>query len=89
LGLDEGLSPDIEKSDVFDKTGHPCRLDFERFGKKIGLVKRRMDKILNKYIVLPEEAKLLIGKSFLSEKMKRNYARIVNERISCFNRISE
>ena len=48
-----------------------------------------MDRILDKYIVLPEEAKLLIGKSFLSDKMKRNYVRIVNERISRFNRISE
>lgn len=89
LGLDGGLSPDIEKSDAYDRTGHPCRLDFERFGIKIGLVKKRIDRILDKYIVLPEEAKLLIDKSFLSEKMKRNYVRIVNERISRFNRISE
>lgn len=89
LGLDGGLSPDIEKSDAYDRTGHPCRLDFERFGIKIGLVKKRIDRILDKYIVLPKEAKLLIDKSFLSEKMKRNYVRIVNERISRFNRISE
>ena len=32
LGLDGGLSPNIEKSDVYIKTGHPCRRDFERFG---------------------------------------------------------
>ena len=89
LGLDGGLSPDIEKSDAYDRTGHPCRLDFERFGIKIGLVKKRIDRILDKYIVLPKEAKLLIDKSFLSEKTKRNYVRIVNERISRFNRISE
>lgn len=89
FGLDRGLSPEIEKSDVYDSTGHPCRLDFERFGAKIGLVKKRMDRILDKYIVLPEEAKLLIDKSFLSEKMKRNYVRTVNERISRFVRKSE
>ncbi len=89
LGLDGGLSPDIEKSDVFDKAGHPCRLDFERFGNKIGLVKRRMDKILNKYTSLPEGALNLIAQSFLPEKAKRNYTRIVNERISRFNRESE
>ena len=68
LGLEGGLSPDIEKSDVFDKTGHPCRLDFERFGNKIGLVKRRVDKILNKYISLPEGALNLIAQSYLPEK---------------------
>ena len=89
LGLDGGLSPDIEKSDVFDKTGHPCRLDFERFGIKIGLVKRRMDKILNKYTSLPDGAINLISQSYLPDKAKRNYTRIVNERITRFIRESE
>lgn len=89
FGLGGGLSPDIEKSDVFDKTGHPCRPDFERFGNKIGLVKRRMDKILNKYTSMPESALNLIARSYLPDKAKRNYTRIVNERISRFNRKSE
>lgn len=89
LGLDGGLSPDIEKSDVFERTGHPCRLDFERFGHKIGLVKRRMDKILNKYTSLPDGAIKLIAQSYLPDKAKRNYTRIVNERITRFIRKSE
>ena len=89
LGLDGGLSPDIEKSNVFDRTGHPCCLDFERFGNKIGLVKRRMDKILNKYTSLPDGAIKLIAQSFLPDKAKRNYTRIVNERITRFIRESE
>ncbi|MDE6236315.1 MAG: hypothetical protein K2M45_00420, partial [Muribaculaceae bacterium] len=81
--------PDIEKSDLFERTGHPCRLDFERFGNKIGLVKRRMDKILDKYMSLPDGAINLIVQSYLPEKAKRNYTRIVNERISRFIRESE
>ncbi len=89
LGLDRGLSPDIEKSDVMERTGHPCRLDFELFGIKIGLVKKRIDKILDKYTVFPEEARQLVDRSFLSGKMKRNYVRVVNERISRFIRESE
>ena len=89
LCLDGGLSPDIEKSDVFERTGHPCRMDFERFGNKIGLVKRRMDKILNKYMSIPEGALNLIAQSYLPEKAKRNYTRIVNERITRFIRESE
>ena len=89
LGLNGGLSPDIEKSDVFDKTGHPCRLDFERFGMKIDLVKRRMDKILDKYMSLPNGAINLIAHSYLPDKAKRNYTRIVNERITRFIRESE
>lgn len=89
LGLDGGLSPDIEKSDVMERTGHPCRLDFERFGVKIGLVRKRIDRILDRYIILPDEAQHLVDQSFLSEKIKRNYIRIVNERISRFIRKSE
>lgn len=89
FGLDGGLSSEIEKSDIMKRTGHPCRLDFERFGVKIGLVKRRIDKILNKYATFPEGAKQLVGHSFLSDKMKRNYIRIVQERINRFIRESE
>ena len=89
FGLDGGLSSDMEKSDVYDRTGHPCRLDFERFGEKIGLVKKRIDRILNKYTAFPEVAKQLVGHSFLTEKQKRSYVRIINERISRFNRTSE
>ena len=89
FGLDGGLSSDIEKSDVYDRTGHPCRLDFERFGERIGLVKKRIDRILNKYIGFSEVAKRLVDHSFLTDKLKRNYVRIVSERISRFNRVSE
>lgn len=89
LGLDGGLSPDIEKSDVYDRTGHPCRLDFERFAAKIGLVSKRAQKILDNFMNMPADARQLIGHSFLTEKMKRNYLRIVNERISRFSRNSD
>ena len=89
LGLNGGLSPLIERSDVYVNTGHPCRLDFERFGHRIGLVKSRMDRILDKYMQLPEAATSLLGRSFLNDKMKRYYLRIVNERIARFARVSD
>jgi serine/threonine-protein kinase HipA len=89
FALDAGLSHELEKSDTYERTGHPCRVDFERFGEKIGLVRRRMDKILDKYELLPDAVKDLVSRSFLSEKVKRNYVRIVNERISRFVRKSE
>ena len=89
FGLDGGLSPNIVKSDVMDKTSHPCRLDFERFGKRIGIAESRLKEILDKYTQLPDETAKLVAHSFLSEKMKRTYLRIVNERISRFIRHSE
>lgn len=89
FGLDGGLSPNILKSDAYVQTGHPCRLDFERFGDSIGLVKSRVGRILDKYMQLPESAIKLVGRSFLNNKMKRYYLRIVNERIARFTRTSE
>ena len=89
FGLDGGLSFNIEKSDIMAKTGHPCRLDFERFGKQIGIVETRLKRILGKYMQIPDETLRLIDHSFLNDKMKRTYIRIVNERISRFIRISE
>ena len=86
FALSEGLSPNIEKSDNYDRTGHPCRVDFELFGKLIGLRESRIMKILNKYSVVPEEARNMINQSLLSGKAKRNYLRIVNERTTRFNR---
>ena len=89
FGLDGGLSPHIEPSDVYVNTGHPCRIDFERFGERIGLVMTRANRILDKYMRLPESAIALVGRSFLNDKMKRYYLRIVKERIERFSRISE
>lgn len=89
FGLDGGLSPDIEKSNVYDRTGHPCRLDFERFGAQIGLTNARIKRVLDKYMLIPELAAKLIGNSFLNDKMKRKYLRIVDERVKRFVRKSD
>ena len=89
FGLDGALSPDIEKSDVYDRTGHPCRLDFERFGAQIGLTDVRIKRVLDKYMAIPELTTRLVGNSFLNDKMKRKYLRIVDERIKRFARKSE
>lgn len=86
FGLDGGLSPKIEKSDAYEKSGHPCRTDFERFGELIGLPSKRISRILDRYMALPELTKTLTLRSFLNDKMKRNYLRIVNERIARFKR---
>jgi len=89
LGLKDGLSPDIEKSDEYDRTGHPCRLDFERFAVRIGLPKKRIDMILDMFMEIPKETYALIDYSFLNDKMKRSYKRVIEERRVRFIRESE
>ena len=89
FGLDGGLSVIIFKSDAYSKTSHPCRTDFHRFGLLIGLKEVRIKKILDKYADIPPKALDLLRESFLPEKLKRSYLRIVKERTARFNRDSE
>ena len=77
---------DIEKSDVYDRTGHPCRLDFERFAERIGLPKKRAASVLDMFMEIPEETYALIDRSFLNDKMKRTYKRVIEERRTRFVR---
>ena len=87
FALDGGLSPDIPRSDIYQRTGHPCRQDFEWFGHEIGLVNRRIQRILDKYMSVPDKTKKLVTQSHLTEKLQRNYLRIVNERTQRFVRM--
>ena len=88
FGLDGGLSGRMLRSDVYDKTGHPCREDFEHFGELIGLRSKRIEKILDRYMRLPELTETLVSRSFLPEKYKRMYLRIVKERLARFSRVT-
>lgn len=89
FALDGGLSNEIEKSDVMLRTGHACRLDFERFGRLLGIPERRLQRILNRYAQVPPTTSILIAHSFLDNKMKRSYRRIVDERTQRYIRLSE
>ena len=86
FALDGGLSPDIPRSDIYQRTGHPCRQDFVWFGLEIGLVNTRIQRILDKYMSVPDKTKKLVTQSHLTEKLQRNYLRIVNERTQRFVR---
>ena len=89
FGLRDGLSTEIEKSDVYERTLHPCRLDFERFAERIGLPRKRADMVLDLFMEIPEETYGLIDQSFLNDKMKRSYRRVIEERRTRFIRESE
>ena len=86
FGLDGGLSANMFRSDEYDRTGHPCRADFEQFAALIGIVPVRAAKLLDRYMAVPEETLSLIHHSWLPEKMQRYYLRIVKERVARFGR---
>ncbi len=88
FALDEGLSNSMERSDIYDKTGHPTSADFVTFGKLIGLSPKQIDKIITKYNNPDSIAKVeqLINDSFLDDKLKRMYRRSYEERMRRFKR---
>ena len=86
FGLDGGLSANLVRSDEYERTGHPCRADFEQFATLIGIVPMRAAKLLDRYMSVPDGALSLLHESYLPEKMQRQYLRIVNERIARYNR---
>ncbi len=80
IGLANGFAQDFCKSDNYEKTGHPCRDDFFRFGTQIGLQSKRVENILDKFSSFAPKVYSLIYNSFLStDKQKRNYIRIIEE----------
>lgn len=86
FALQGGLIPATEYSDVYTRTGHPCRADFETFGRRIGVLPKKMAEILDMFSQEQAEVYKLIDRSFLDEKTKRMYKRSYQERLSRFLR---
>lgn len=80
------MIPEAEYSDVYARTGHPCRTDFETFGRRIGVLPKKMMTILDMFSQEQAEVYTLIDRSFLDEKVRRMYKRSYQERLSRFVR---
>lgn len=87
FALQEGLIPASEYSDTYARTGHPCREDFETFGKRIGVLPKKMSAILDMFSQEQPAVYDLTDRSFLDEKAKRIYKRSYQERLSRFLRL--
>lgn len=87
FAMNGGLSPQLKRSDTYDRTLHPCRADFLEFARLIGMNDRRTNRILDSFMELPPAVDSLIAHSFLfDDKTKRLYRRIITERTSWFIR---
>ncbi|WP_373156622.1 HipA domain-containing protein [Bacteroides cellulosilyticus] len=80
FGLEDELSPALEKSNVYAQSGYPCKIDFIHFGELIGLKAKRIEKILNPFMEIPTEVFSMIDRSFLNSNMKQNYRHVILER---------
>lgn len=74
FALDKGLFTDNFESTAFKKTNHRGQQDFLEFARRIGLDKKRAQKLLEPFLVKQEKVESLINRSFLNPATKRAYA---------------
>lgn len=73
FAFDRGLFIDNFRSEQFKKSGHPSKKDFMEFGIRIGVVKSRVEKLLNPFLMKQPLVERLVHASFLTEPNKRGY----------------
>ena len=89
FALQDGLIPTSKYSDVYARTGHPCQDDFITFGKRIGVLPKKMMSIIALFATEQPKVYELIENSFLDEKTKRMYKQSYLERLRRFQRKDE
>lgn len=89
FALQQGLSADIEKSDVYERSHHPCQSDFVSFGRKIGLGNRRISALMAPFLKVHPQVDKLIDASELDDVCKRRYKAICQERFKRFIRVTK
>lgn len=73
FALDKGLFADGFKSDDYKKSWHPSHVDFQEFGRRIGVAENRIGKLIEPFVTKQPFLETLIENSFLSESNKRGY----------------
>lgn len=87
FAMNGGLSKNIEMSETYERTLHPCRADFQSFARLIGINDKRAKRILDSFMEVPDTVDGLISRSFLfDDKTKRTYRRVIDQRTSRFKR---
>ena len=86
FALKGGLMPKEFHSEVYINTSHPCKVDFITFGKRIGVLPKKIDSIIEMFSKENDMVYQLIERSFLDDKCKRMYKRSYQERLQRFLR---
>jgi serine/threonine-protein kinase HipA len=86
FALDKGLFADSFKSEKSIITGHAHKTDFIEFGKRIGVGKKRIEKLIIPFLEKQSKVELLINHSFLNEPCKRAYLLNYNTKRNYLNK---
>lgn len=85
LALKDGLFKDFATTDSFEANGFLAYDDFYEFGKRIGIVESRMEKILGMFMTEQDGVHELINHSYLNEDMKEGYRATYLDRLKAIN----
>jgi len=85
FALDKGLFTDDFKSDEYKKSRHSSKIDFFEFGKRIGVIEGRINKLLLPFTEKQKMVEILVSHSFLSDSNKRGYLLMYNARRNWLN----
>jgi serine/threonine-protein kinase HipA len=85
FALGKGLFADTYQSAGWKKNGHPTRMDFIEFGKRIKVQINRIDKLLAPFLERQNLVKELVEHSFLEDSEKRAYILDYNTRRNYLN----
>lgn len=89
FALQNGLIPESEYSEIYSRSGHPCKDDFITFGHIIGVLPQKIMSIIKMFSAEQPKVYELIENSFLDEKVKRMYKQSYLERLRRFQRSDE
>tara|TARA_R100001143_G_C3361009_1_gene135760 strand:+ start:4071 stop:5093 length:1023 start_codon:yes stop_codon:yes gene_type:complete len=85
MALNDGLFKDDYSTESFEANAFYAYDDFYEFGLKIGLVKSRLIKILNKFRSTHKSIQSLTDRSFLNEEMKKAYINSYKDKLKALN----
>lgn len=85
FALEKGLFADTYQSAGWKKKGHPTKMDFIEFGKRIKVQINRIDKLLAPLLERQNLVKDLVEHSFLEDSEKRAYILDYNTRRNYLN----
>lgn len=80
FGLYKGLFADGFRSPEYSKREHPSKTDFVEFGKRIGVVERRIEKLIMPFLEKQKKVEVLVMRSFLNDASKRGYLLMYNSK---------
>ena len=86
FALQEGLMPRDAHSEIYYNSEHPCKDDFAEFGRRIGVLPKKIANVIELFATEQQMVYDLIGHSFLDDRTKRMYKRSYQEHLHRFQR---